>query len=165
MVMGERHRIFIATLLYAQGDYGGARPLYERALTISEKVLGAEHPYTAVSLSNLAGLLQGLGDHDGSRPLYERALAISEKVLGAEHPDTKNSASGAADVLDALGRADEAAALRACFGLVREAPGSASRENMLINFSVRLFDGQIIAQRANSCLIFSLNIAIVLNRR
>jgi tetratricopeptide (TPR) repeat protein len=75
--------------------------------------------------NNLALLLQSQGDYAGARPLYERALGIREKVLGAEHPDTKNSASGAADVLDALGRADEAAALRACFGLVREAPASA----------------------------------------
>jgi tetratricopeptide (TPR) repeat protein len=115
----------LALLFKSQGDHDGARPLYERALAISEKVLGAEHPDTAITLNNLALLLQSQGDYAGARPLYERALAIREKVLGAEHPDTKNSASGAADVLDALGRADEAAALRACFGLVREAPASA----------------------------------------
>jgi hypothetical protein len=34
----------LAGLLYSQGGYDGARPLYERALAISEKVLEAEHP-------------------------------------------------------------------------------------------------------------------------
>jgi hypothetical protein len=38
----------------ALAAYAQARPLYERALAIREKVLGAEHPDTANSLNNLA---------------------------------------------------------------------------------------------------------------
>ena len=72
----------LALLLYAQGDYDGARPFYERALAISEQVLGPHHPSTAQSLNNLALLLQAQGDYAGARPLYERALAIWEQVLG-----------------------------------------------------------------------------------
>ncbi|MGA8169501.1 MAG: tetratricopeptide repeat protein, partial [Methylocystis sp.] len=34
----------LAGLLESQGDYAGARPLYERSLAIMEKALGAEHP-------------------------------------------------------------------------------------------------------------------------
>jgi tetratricopeptide (TPR) repeat protein len=45
----------LALLRYSQGDYDGARPLFERALAIHEKVLGAEHPSTAASLNNLDG--------------------------------------------------------------------------------------------------------------
>src|SRR5262249_49763562 len=73
-----------------QGDFGGARPLYERALAIYEKV-GPEHPYTATSLNNLAGLLLDQRDLAAARPLYERALAIHEKALGPEHPDMGTS--------------------------------------------------------------------------
>ena len=40
----------LAALLQAEGDLAGARPLYERALAISKKVLGAEHRNTATSL-------------------------------------------------------------------------------------------------------------------
>jgi tetratricopeptide (TPR) repeat protein len=69
--------------------YAGAKPLYERALAIREKALGAEHPSTGRSLNNLAGLLESQGDYAGAKPLYERALAISEKALGAEHLSTK----------------------------------------------------------------------------
>jgi tetratricopeptide (TPR) repeat protein len=50
----------LAVLLRAQGDYAGAKPLYERALAISEKALGAEHPSTKIIRENLAGL--GGGD-------------------------------------------------------------------------------------------------------
>jgi Tetratricopeptide repeat len=51
-----------AGLLQAQGDFAEARPLYERALAIREKVLGPEHPDTATSLNNLALLHQAPGD-------------------------------------------------------------------------------------------------------
>jgi tetratricopeptide (TPR) repeat protein len=110
----------LASLLYDQGDYEGARPLFERALAIFEKVLGPEHSETATNLGNLAFLLQSQGAYEAARPLFERAVAIFEKVLGPDHPNTKNAATGAARVLDALGRADEAAALRARFGLPQE---------------------------------------------
>jgi hypothetical protein len=76
---------------HAAGDYPSARPLFERALAISEKVLGAEHPDTASSLNTLAGLLLDHADLAAARPLFERALAISEKVLGAEHQDTADT--------------------------------------------------------------------------
>jgi tetratricopeptide (TPR) repeat protein len=76
----------LAGLLMSQGDYFGARPLYERALAITEKALGAEHPDTVAALNNLAGVLVSQGDYLEARRLYERALVITEKVLGAEHP-------------------------------------------------------------------------------
>jgi Tetratricopeptide repeat len=44
----------LAGLLQAQGDFAGARPLFERALAIAEKVLGPKHPYTAIIRNRLA---------------------------------------------------------------------------------------------------------------
>ena len=41
-----------------QGDYAGAKPLYERANSIWEKSLGPDHPQVAIGLNNLAGLLR-----------------------------------------------------------------------------------------------------------
>jgi tetratricopeptide (TPR) repeat protein len=90
-------------MLQAQGDLAGARPLHERALAIREKVLGAEHPNTAMSLNNLAELLRTQGDLTEARLLCERALAIYEKVLGAEHPDTAESLSNLANLLHVQG--------------------------------------------------------------
>ena len=71
-----------------RGDYAGARPLYEQALAIRQRVLGEGHPDTATSLDNLAGLLYSQGDYAGARPRYEQALAIRQRVLGEGHPDT-----------------------------------------------------------------------------
>ena len=90
-------------LVYRRGDYTQARPLWERALAIGEKVLGPEHPNTANSLNNLAGLLAAQGDYAAARPLLERALAIYEKVLGPEHPGTANSLSNLAELLGEQG--------------------------------------------------------------
>jgi hypothetical protein len=53
----------------------------------------------------------------GALSLGKAALAGDEKILGPDHPWTKNSARVTADALDALGRGEEAAALRAKFGL------------------------------------------------
>ena len=74
--------------LQVSGDYIAARPYYERALAINEKVLGAEHPDTASSLNNLGFLLQAQGEYAAARPYYERALAIYRRALGDTHPDT-----------------------------------------------------------------------------
>ena len=59
------------------GAYAKAEPLYERALAISEKQLGPEHPSTATSLNNLAGLYLSIGAYAKVEPLYLRALSIA----------------------------------------------------------------------------------------
>jgi tetratricopeptide (TPR) repeat protein len=72
---------------HGRAAYAAARPLFERALAILEKVLGPEHPDLVQSLNNLGLLLLDQGEFAGARPVLERALAIREKVLGPEHPD------------------------------------------------------------------------------
>jgi tetratricopeptide (TPR) repeat protein len=48
-------------LLYQDiGEYAKAEPLYQEALRIRRKVLGSEHPDTALSLNNLAVLYQSM---------------------------------------------------------------------------------------------------------
>ena len=50
----------------------------------------------------------------------ETALRAHEKVLGPNHRWTKDTACVTAEALDALGRADQAAALRARYGVERD---------------------------------------------
>ncbi|MFZ3013539.1 MAG: tetratricopeptide repeat protein, partial [Nitrospira sp.] len=75
-------------LYVSTGAYTRAQPLYHRALSIIEKVLGPEHPDTASTLANLATLYFYTGAHEQAGPLLNRALAIREKVQGPDHPDT-----------------------------------------------------------------------------
>ena len=73
---------------YATGQYQEAIPLAQRALAITEKARGPEHPDTAAALSNLAMLYQTISAYAEAAPLYEHALAILQKALGPEHPNT-----------------------------------------------------------------------------
>jgi tetratricopeptide (TPR) repeat protein len=84
---------------WALTAYAQARPLYERALAIDQKLFGREHPNTLVSLNNLALLLRDQGNLADARPLFERALEIREKALGAEHPSVAQSLNNLALVL------------------------------------------------------------------
>jgi CHAT domain-containing protein len=86
-----------------QGKYGEALPLLKRALAISEKSFGPEHPDTGASLNNLAYVYCGLGDYGKALPLLKRALVISEKSFGPEHPDTGNSLNSLAAAYRGLG--------------------------------------------------------------
>ncbi len=73
-VLGERHSDYaaslnsLADLLWSQGDYAAARPLYVQALAIRKDVLGEKHPDYATSLNNLAVLLHWQGDYGGAGP-------------------------------------------------------------------------------------------------
>ena len=69
--------------------YEDAEPLYDEALSIRRRVLGADHPETATSLNKLAGLYRAQGRYVEAAPMVMDAVEIMERVLGAEHPNTK----------------------------------------------------------------------------
>ncbi len=74
---------------FSDGRYEETRQLAERALAISEKVLGKEHPFVANLLCDLANnYYDEKQDFAKAISLLERALAISEKASGEEHPNT-----------------------------------------------------------------------------
>ena len=75
-----------------------ARRLYERALSIWEKSLGADHPKVATGLVNLARFYLGTGNYADAGPLLDRALAIQLKGLGPEHPDVAVTLSSRAEL-------------------------------------------------------------------
>lgn len=72
----------------ALAAYTEAQRLSQRALAIRERVLGPDHPSTAVSLNNIGDLLRSQADLAGARSYYERALAINEKTLGTANRET-----------------------------------------------------------------------------
>jgi tetratricopeptide (TPR) repeat protein/tRNA A-37 threonylcarbamoyl transferase component Bud32 len=94
-----------ARLLHATGCYLGergqltqAQPLLERAFSLQEQVLGAEHAETARTLNDLAVLYLDLGRYQQAERLLEPALTRFEHALGPAHPViaiTLNSLAGA----------------------------------------------------------------------
>lgn len=83
-------------------------PHAQQALTLREKVLGAEHPEVAESLNNLALQYKLQGRPAEAEPLYLRSLRIREKVLGRDHPDTETSLFNLANLYYMQGRYVEA---------------------------------------------------------
>ncbi len=103
---GSEQVDIIATLAYLLqyiAEYGKARELYRKALEISERVLGEEHPDTAASYNNLAGVHARQGEYGKAERLYEKAIEIRERVLGEEHPDTAASYNNLAYVYASQG--------------------------------------------------------------
>jgi tetratricopeptide (TPR) repeat protein len=77
----------LGLLLTSQQRYDEALPLFEQALTIDERVLGANHPNLSSTLNNLAILYDSLDQSKKAEALYRRALDIVRKAHGNEHPD------------------------------------------------------------------------------
>ena len=75
-------------LFYVEGKHAAALEIGEQICAVNERLLGPEHPDTAISLFSLAMLYDWQKNHAAAERLYQRALKIREKVLGPEHPDT-----------------------------------------------------------------------------
>ena len=74
-------------LYWKRGKYAQAEPLFQRALVISEKALGPEHPDVAKVLENYAGLLREMKRSAGAGELEARAQAI--RAAHAKHNPPK----------------------------------------------------------------------------
>ena len=75
-------------LLKDQGNYAEAEPLNRRAIEISERELGKDHPLVSTSYSNLAILLRAQGKYAQAEPLYSAGDRDIPNKLGLDHPNT-----------------------------------------------------------------------------
>jgi Tfp pilus assembly protein PilF len=100
----------IAIKIMRWDDPEQARSLYERALSIRERLLGAEHPDCAIALNNLAGIEYAQGHLERSGTLFGRALEIRESAFGPDHPDVASTLGNLANVWVAQGKNGEARA-------------------------------------------------------
>ena len=69
----------LAEIYRRRGQYAEAEPLYRRALTIRESVLGREHPEVATNLENYAALLRKTSRATEAAGLEARPQAIRAK--------------------------------------------------------------------------------------
>lgn len=74
-----------------------------QTLTAAVRVLGADHPQTLASRSNLAAAYEVAGDLDRAIPLQEQTLADRLRILGEDHPDTLTSRNNLAERVRVLG--------------------------------------------------------------
>jgi tetratricopeptide (TPR) repeat protein len=98
----------LASYRQARGQFRAAEPLYRRALAISERSYGPDHPDVATHLNNLALLLGDTNRLGEAEPLYRRALAIDERSYGPDHPTGAIRLNNLAGLLGATNRLGEA---------------------------------------------------------
>lgn len=67
-----------------KNDFKKARSLFRKAF-LDAVQLGIDHPFAAVSLSNMANFYYVQGDGQQADQLYRRSLALKQKNLGIEH--------------------------------------------------------------------------------
>ncbi|PPK71268.1 tetratricopeptide repeat protein [Actinokineospora auranticolor] len=80
-----------ARQLRASGDAATELALRYHVFNAEKTALGAEHPDTLSSQSNLAIALGSVGRYGEAVELHRGTLDIRTRVLGAEHPDTVRS--------------------------------------------------------------------------
>ncbi|HTK06848.1 MAG TPA: FxSxx-COOH system tetratricopeptide repeat protein [Ktedonobacteraceae bacterium] len=86
----------VATYLSKRAHYTEAEPLFLRALSLGEQVLGPEHFLVAEALHNLGTLYLQQGMHSEAETLLLLALNIEERTLGIQHPRVAASLNGLA---------------------------------------------------------------------
>ena len=85
--------------LYSDGRFTESVALITEVMRTWKRFLGREHPYTIISMNNLASLLQSQGKYDEAEPICRQTLLLQEQALGKEHPDTLTSMNSLALLL------------------------------------------------------------------
>ena len=104
-----RLRLWALWCMYQLGDSTAQAIEYGESIVAEcERVLGADHPDTLTSRSNLAATYVAAGRLEEAIPLLERTLADCERLLGADDPGTLTSGGNLAYAYLAAGRLEEA---------------------------------------------------------
>jgi tetratricopeptide (TPR) repeat protein len=99
----------LAMLYTSQGRWSDAEPLYERALSIRERLFGERpHADVATSLNNLAALHASQGRWSNAELLYERVLAIHKRIFTSPNNDVAASLNNLALLYASQGRWSDA---------------------------------------------------------
>ncbi len=110
--------VYVAPLLAILGSFlsdlaqwAEAESLLSRALAISEKTQGVEHPDVAKILCILVGVLHQTNKLDEAAPLLQRALAIEDKCRGSNSAEVASALVRIARISIDTNRLDEATIL------------------------------------------------------
>ncbi|HEX5748874.1 MAG TPA: serine/threonine-protein kinase [Archangium sp.] len=98
----------VGSLRMEMGQYEEARELLERALAMSQRVLGPRHLFVTHLLNTLANLMVDMGRFEESLAPYERVLELRQQLLGPVHPEVALSLSNLGSTLRMAGHYDQA---------------------------------------------------------
>ncbi len=83
----------LARLHWLLNRHRAALGLLHKALILSHRQLGADHPGFAILIHNLGEVYRSAGDVSKARFLYCQALEILGESVGCEHPEFVRSLS------------------------------------------------------------------------
>ncbi|MDE7308849.1 MAG: tetratricopeptide repeat protein, partial [Lachnospiraceae bacterium] len=93
------------SLIYSKRkEYRKAQEWCQKALEISERVLGSQHPSTVIVYNNVASIYLNQGRYAEALKWYEKALEIGEGILGKDHPNIAAMYNNIAGVYDNQGK-------------------------------------------------------------
>ena len=98
----------LAAVYNKQGNYEKALEYYDNALEVRERILGSDHPDTAVTYNNIALVYQAQGEYKKALEYYGKVLEVRERVLGRGHPDTATTYNNMAGVYKEQGEYEKA---------------------------------------------------------
>jgi tetratricopeptide (TPR) repeat protein len=75
---------------FLEGRFDEAKDRFERDLALQLKLVGRDHPQTAMAMDRLGLVLQMTGRFDDAEREHARAVAVLERVVGPEHPELGN---------------------------------------------------------------------------
>lgn len=114
-------RADLAQILYFQGKYREAEPLFIWVLTAVQGRLGDDNPAQATKLNNLAFNHMALGNFALAEPAFRRALVFAERKSGGKpHHGVATALANLGGMLTAAGRHAEAESLIARSLVLRE---------------------------------------------
>ncbi len=103
-IKNEIARLMIeAATLEAKSDYTAALPMFQQALAIAEKVLGADDLMVYICLKHLGNIYTDKGDFELAEPTLRRALEIIEKFPDLPKTENAEALQKLAIVYDDLG--------------------------------------------------------------
>jgi tetratricopeptide (TPR) repeat protein len=98
----------LATVIESQDRYPESEKLEREVLEKCTRVLGLDHPSTALALYNIADILYYERRYSEAATLLRQTVEIERRALGAGHPDTVDSVYKLARVLALTHQPDEA---------------------------------------------------------
>ena len=100
-----------ATYLFYQGQFKDGERLQLEAAELRRGVLGADHPDTLASLTNLASIFRNQGRWEEAEKLEVQVMEARKTKLGVDHPDMLTIMGNLASTYRNQGRWKEAEAL------------------------------------------------------
>jgi CHAT domain-containing protein/tRNA A-37 threonylcarbamoyl transferase component Bud32 len=89
-----------ANELYKKSRYADAARPMQQMLDIYRRILGPDHPYTALGANGCGHVLSAAGKYADAATFYREALRIRRRALGEDHPDTAVAYNNLATALD-----------------------------------------------------------------